>query len=302
MAMNRSQFKKQMQLGLNTVAGLEYKPEKDAWRQYLAIETENRRAYIEDVVMSGFGAAAVKAEGAAGGYVTASEVYTAKYLFETVVIHFALTEEAEEDGLYGSLGAKLAKAAMRSMQYTKRVKCANILNNGFSSSYLGGDGVSLFSTAHLGEGNVTNKLSTAADLSETSLEDMLIIVNNFQDYKGIPMSVEAQKLVVPVALQFTAHRILHSSGRVETPNNDENAIKSMGLISGGMVVDKQLTDTDAWFLTTDCPDGLKHVIRKGIKKGIEGDFETGNARYRLRERYANGWTDYHGAAGTEGGG
>ena len=302
MAMTRSQFKKQLQLGLNTVAGLEYKPEKDPWRQYLAIETENRKAYIEDVVMSGFQAASVKAEGAAGGYVTASEIYTAKYLFETVVIQFAITEEAEEDGLYGSLGAKLAKAAMRSMQYTKRVKCANVLNNGFSSSYLGGDGVALFSTAHLGDGQLANMLSTAADLSETSLEDMLILIDNATDYKGIPISIEAQKLVVPTALRFTGHRILHSSGRVETPNNDENAIKAMGMLPGGLVVDKQLTDTDAWFVTTDCPDGLKHVMRKALKKGLEGDFESGNVRMKFRERYANGWTDWHGAYGTAGGG
>lgn len=303
MAMNRAQFKKQMQLGLNTVAGLEFKPEKDAWRQYLDIETENRRAYIEDVVMSGFSAAQVKVEGAAGAYATASEIYTARYLFETVVIHFALTEEAEEDGLYGSLGTKLAKAAARAIQYTKRVKCANVLNNGFSSSFLGGDGVALFSTAHLTSGGqAANMLTTAADLSETSLEDMLVLISNMTDYKGIPISVEAQKLIVPTALQFTAHRLLNSNGRVETPNNDENAIKAMGMISGGMVVDKQLTDTDAWFIKTDCPDGLKHVVRKGLKKGLEGDFETGNARYKLRERYANGWTMWQGAAGTAGGG
>ncbi|MCR4339896.1 MAG: hypothetical protein NUW01_08430 [Gemmatimonadaceae bacterium] len=302
MAMTRSQFKKQLQLGLNTVAGLEYRPEKDPWRQYLTIETESKRAYIEDVVMSGFQAASVKAEGAAGGYVTASEIYTAKYLFETIVIQFAVTEEAEEDGLYGSIVNKLAKAAMRSMQYTKRVKCANVLNNGFSSSFLGGDGVALFSTAHLGEGQVANMLSTAADLSETSLEDMLILIDNATDYKGIPISIEAQKLIVPTALRFTGHRILNSQGRVETPNNDENAIKAMGLLPGGMVVDKQLTDTDAWFITTDCPDGLKHVMRKALKKGVEGDFETGNMRMKFRERYANGWTDYHGGYGTAGGG
>ena len=302
MAMTRSQFKKQLQLGLNTVAGLEYKPEKDPWRQYMAIETATRKAYIEDVMMSGFTAASVKAEGAAGGYVTASELYTARYLFETIVIQFAVTEEAEEDGLYGSIVNKLAKAAMRSMQYTKRVKAANVLNNGFNASYPGGDGVALFSTAHLGEGQVANMLSTAADLSETSLEDMLILVDNATDYKGIPMSIEAQKLVVPTALRFTGHRILHSNGRVETPNNDENAIKAMGLLPGGMVVDKQLTDTDAWFVTTDCPDGLKHVMRKALKKGVEGDFETGNMRMKFRERYANGHTDYHGAYGTAGGG
>lgn len=302
MAMNRAQFKKQMQLGLNTVAGMEFKPEKDPWRQYLDTETENRRAYIEDVVMSGFSAAPVKIEGAAGAYDTASEIYTARYLFETIVLQFAITEEAEEDGLYGSLGNKLARALARAMQYTKRVKCANILNNGFSASYLGGDGVALFSTAHLGLGNVANALATAADLSETSLEDMLILINNFQDYKGIPISVEATKLIVPTALQFTGHRILHSTGRVETPNNDENAIKAMGLVSGGMVVDKQLTDTDAWFLKTDCPDGLKLVQRKALKKGIEGDFETGNMRYKMRERYAPGWTMWQGAAGTAGGG
>lgn len=303
MAMNRAQFKKQMQLGLNTVAGLEFKPEKDMWRQYLDVETESRRAYVEDVVMSGFTAAPVKVEGAAGAYATASEIYTARYLFETIVLQFAITEEAEEDGLYGSLANKLAKALARSMQYTKRVKAANVLNNGFSASYLGGDGVALFSTSHLvSGGQAANMLSTAADLSETSLEDMLVLIDNATDYKGIPISIEAQKLIVPTALRFTAHRILNSQGRVETPNNDENAIKAMGMLPGGLVVDKHLTDTDAWFIKTDCPDGLKHIMRKALKKGIEGDFETGNMRYKMRERYANGWTDWHGAYGTAGGG
>ena len=303
MAMNRAQFKKQMQLGLNTVAGLEYKPEKDMWRQYLGFETESKRAYVEDVVMSGFSAAPVKVEGAAGAYATASELYTARYLFETIVLQFAITEEAEEDGLYGSLGNKLARALMRSMQYTKRVKAANVLNNGFSSSYLGGDGICLFSTGHLVSGGQDdNTLATAADLSETSLEDMLVLIDNATDYKGIPISIEAQKLIVPTALRFTAHRILNSQGRVETPNNDENAIKAMGMLPGGLVVDKQLTDTDAWFVTTDCPDGLKFIQRKALKKGIEGDFDSGNLRYKMRERFAVGWTDWHGAYGTAGGG
>jgi hypothetical protein len=178
-----------------------------------------------------------------------------------------------------------------------------VLNNGFDSAYVGGDGVELFSTAHLTSGGqAANELATAADLSETSMEDMLVLISNATDYKGIPISIEAVKLILPTALQFTGHRLLHSNGRVESPNNDENAIKAMGMISGGMVVDKQLTDTDAWFIKTDCPDGLKHVMRKAIKKGIEGDFETGSARYKLRERYVNGWTMWQGAYGTSGGG
>lgn len=304
MAMNRAQFKKQLQEGLNTVFGLEYKGIAEPWRKYLTVETESNKAYVEDVMMSGFGLASVKAEGQAVNYDTASEVYTARYLFETVAIAFAITEEAEEDNLYGSIGRKLSRAQARSMKQTKAIKCANILNNGFSNSYLGGDGVRLFSTSHPGYGGAvrSNTLATPADLSETSLEDISIQISNAEDYRGLPMPLMEKCLVVAPANKFVAHRLLYSQLRVDTPNNDLNAMKDMGMFPGGVCVDRNLTDTDAWFVITDCPDGLKHIVRKALTSKVEGDFESGNMRYRSRERYINGWSDAFGAFGSEGGG
>lgn len=303
-AMNRAQFKKQLQDGLNAVFGLEYKRHKEVWRQYLDVETENRKAYIEDVMMAGFSAAPVKPEGSGVAYQTTSEVYISRYVFETIALAFAITEEAEEDNLYGSIGSKLSRALARAMQHTKAIKAANVLNNGFDTNYPGGDGKPLFATDHLiGSGSQTaNKLSTPADLSETSLEDLLILIDQATDYKGVPIVLEAMRMIVPSQLRFEAHRILHSQLRVGTANNDTNAIKDSGMLSGGYVVDQRLTDTDAWFVKTDCPDGLKHVVRKAISRGVEGDFETGNMRYKARERYVNGWSDWHGAYASEGGG
>lgn len=303
MAMNRTAFKKQLQEGLNTVFGLEYMRQKEVWRQYLDVETESKKAYIEDVMMSGFSAAPVKPEGAGVHYDTAGEVYVARYLFETIALAFAITEEAEEDGLYGSMGAKLSKALARAMQHTKAVKAANVLNNGFSASYLGGDGVSLFSTAHLvSGGNASNMLSTAADFSETSLEDLLNQISDATDYKGIPIQIDAVRCVGPTALRFIFQRVLFSELQSDSAENNINAVKSIGLLPGGYVTDTRLTDPDAWFIKTDCPDGLKHVVRKAISGGVEGDFESGNMRYKKRERYVNGWSDWHGAYGTAGGG
>lgn len=302
MAMNRAQFKKQLQDGLNAVFGLEYDRQKEMWREYLDVENESRKAYIEDVLMTGLDAAAVKAEGTGVSYSSANEVYTARYIFETIALAFAITEEAEEDGLYGSIGQKLSRALARSMQHTKAVKAANVLNNGFDTNYPGGEGKPLFSTTHLGLDEVSNKLATPADLSETSLEDLLILIDDATDYKGIPIALEAMRLIVASANRFTAHRILHSQLRVGTAENDINAIKDSGMLSGGYCVDTRLTDADAWFVKTDCPDGLKHVMRKALSKGVEGDFETGNMRYKARERYVQGWSDWHAMYGSEGGG
>jgi hypothetical protein len=303
MPMTRAAFKKQLQEGLNSNFGLEYRRKKEVWRMYLDVETENRKAYVEDQMTGGFGIAPVKAEGSGVAYDSASELYTARYIFETIALAFSITEEAEEDHLYGSLGAKLSRALARSMQQTKAVKSANILNNGFSSSFTGGDGKALFATDHVGGGaQSANKLATPADLSETSLEDMLNLISDATDHRGIPIDMEAIRLIVPTALQFTAYRILHAQLRVDTANNDPNALREMGMISQGHVVDRNLTDADAWFLKTDCPDGAKHIVRKALSKGLEGDFETGNVRYRARERYVSGWSDWHGMYGCEGGG
>ncbi len=303
MAMTRSQFKKQLQDGLNTVFGLEYKMRPEVWRGYMNVETENRKAYLEDVLMAGLGAAAIKAEGAGVTYDSTSESYTARYIFETIALAFAITEEAEEDGLYGSIGRKLSRAMARSYKHTIATRVANILNNGFDSAYTGGDGVELFSASHAlkSGGTGSNILTNAADLSETSLEDLMIQVANTTDDRGLPIDMETQTLVIPTALRFTAHRILQSTGRVDTANNDINAIKDMGLLPGGVVIDKRLTDTDAWFVTTDCPDGLKYIDRKPVATKMEGDFETGNLRYKCRGRSIQGWSDWRGAFGTPGG-
>ena len=303
MAMNRAQFKKQLQDGLNTVFGLEYKQTMEVWRKYVQYETESRKAYVEDVMMAGLGAAAVKSEGGGVTYDSTSETYTARYVFETIALAFAITEEAEEDGLYGSIGKKLSRALARSYKHTIATRVANILNNGFSGSYLGGDGVCLFSASHplKSGGTASNVLTNAADLSETSLEDTLIQLDGITDDRGLPIDLEGQALVLPSALRFTGHRILNSNGRVETPNNDTNAIKDMGMLPKGMVVDKRLTDTDAWFITTDCMDGIKFIERKAPVTKIEGDFETGNMRYKVRGRSIQGWSNWRGAIATPGG-
>lgn len=303
MPMNRAQFKRQLQDGLNTVFGLEYRDKPEVWRGYLKFETEGRKAYVEDVMMAGLGAAAVKAEGAGVMYDTTSETYTARYVFETIAMAFAITEEAEEDGLYGSVGKKLSRAMARSYKHTIATRAANILNNGFSSSFLGGDGVALFSASHpLKSGGVgSNLLTNAADLSETSIEDLAIQIAGTTDDRGLPIDLDIKALVIPKELRFTAHRILNSNLRTGTPNNDANAIKDLDIFPGGTIIDKRLTDTDAWFITTDCPDGLKFIERKAVTTKMEGDFETGNLRYKCRGRSIQGWSDWRGAFGTPGG-
>lgn len=301
MPMNRAQFKKELQEGLNTVFGLEYKQYPEQWRDSFDISI-SKKSYEEDVLLVGFGAAATKREGAGLQYDEGSEGWTARYIHETVALGFSITEEAVEDNLYGDIGAKYAKALARSLQHTKEVKGANVLNNGFSASFTGGDGVALFSTAHplVGGGTFSNTFTTQADLSEASLEDALIAISNFVDDRRIPVSVMATKLIVPPALMFTAERLTKTMGRPGTADNDVNASKSMGMLTGGMRVNQRITDTNSWFLKTDCPDGLKHFVRKGVSRGMEGDFETGNLRYKARERYVNGWTNPRGAFGSSG--
>lgn len=301
MAMNRANFAKQLEPGLNTLFGLEYKQYPEQWRGLFQVGSSSK-AFEEDVLMEGFGEAPVKAEGAAVAYDTASEVWTSRYNHQTIAIAFSITEEQEEDGLYGSTASKYVKAQARSMQHTKEIKGANILNNGFDSNYTGGDGVELFSTAHptTQAGNQRNELATSADLSETSLEQMLIDISDMKDDRGLPISAMGTKLVIPTALQFVAERLLKSNLRTATAENDINAIRSMGMISGGAHVVQRLTDPDAWFMLTDVPDGLKFFQRVALKKGMEGDFETGNVRYKTRERYSFGWTDWRGAFGSPG--
>ena len=301
MSLNRADFKKQLQEGLNTVFGMAYKSYPEEWRQVFAVESSNK-AFEEDVLMAGLGAAPVKGEGSTVAYDEGAESYVARYNHETIALAFAITEEAEEDGLYGSLGAKYAKALARSLQHTKEVKGANILNNGFSASYPGGDGVALFSTAHplWGGGTQSNKLATPADLSEAALEAALIQIEDWVDERGIPVDVMAKCLVIPTDLKYVARRILYSSSRSGTADNDLNAMKDLGEFPDGVKVNHRLTDSDAWFIITDSPDGLKHMKRVGVKRGIEGDFETGNMRYKARERYSFGWSDYRGAFGSEG--
>jgi hypothetical protein len=301
MALNRADFRKQLQDGLNTVFGMAYKSYPEEWRGLFAVNS-SKKAFEEDVLMAGFGAAPVKGEGSGVEYDEGAESYVARYNHETIALAFAITEEAEEDGLYGALGAKYAKALARSLQHTKEVKGSNILNNGFSSSYVGGDAVALFSASHplWGGGTQSNTLATPADLSEASIEAVLIQIGDWVDERGIPVAVQAQCIVIPTELQFIAERILNSPYRSGTGDNDVNALKSMGQLPKGVKINHRLTDADAWFVITDCPDGLKHMMRKKVSRGLEGDFETGNMRYKVRERYSFGWSDYRGAFGTAG--
>lgn len=301
MTINRAQFKKQLQEGLNTVFGLSYKQFSTQYTDIFEIN-KSKKAYEEDTLMTGFGAAPVKGEGSGVDYDTAREAWTSRYVPETIALAFSITEEALEDNLYGDIGQKLSKALARSMAHTKEVKGAAVLNNGFSSSFPGGDGVALFSTAHplAGGGTFANKPSTDADLSEASLEDALISITDFVDDRGINSQVNVKRLIVPNDLMFVAERLLKSPYRPGTADNDVNAIKGTGLISGGYSVNQRLTDTDAWFLTTDAQDGLKMFQRVALQRGMEGDFESGNLRYKARERYVFGWSDPRGCFGSSG--
>jgi len=300
MAMNRAQFAKTLEPGLNTLFGLEYDTYPAEWQAVFSSNTSNK-AFEEDVLLQGFGSAPTKDEGASISYDTGSQQWTARYQHETIALAFSITEEAEEDGQYGSIASRYTKALARSMSSTKEIKAANILNNSQTAGYTGGDGVVLLSASHpTTNGNQSNVLATAADLSETSLESILINIADMKDDRGLRIAAQGTQLVIPTAYTFTAERLLESQLRTGTADNDINAIKSGGYLPKGYHVMRRLTDSDAFFVTTDVPDGLKQFQRSPMKKGMEGDFETGNVRYKVRERYSFGWTDWRGVFGTEG--
>ena len=301
MAINRAQLVKELEPGLNALFGLEYDRYENEHTEIF--DTENSdRAFEEEVMLSGFGQAPVKGEGSSVTYDTAQETFTARYSHETVALAFALTEEAIEDNLYDSLSSRYTKALARSMATTKQVKAANVLNNGFSTSFPGGDGKPLMTTDHptLSGGDQSNEPSTAADLNETSLENAMIDISQFVDERGIKVNVQARKLIIPPQLQFVAERVLKTPGRVGTSDNDINAMKQMGMLPDGYTVNHYLTDTDAFFIKTDAPNGLKHFVRSPMSTGMEGDFETGNVRYKARERYSFGFSDWRGIYGSPG--
>ena len=299
--MNRAQFAKMLEPGLNTLFGLEY----DSYPpEYTPVFDQNtsQKAFEEDVLLTGFGNAPTKDEGAAISYDTASLQWTARYQHETIALAFSITEEAEEDGLYGSIASRYTKALARSMAATKEIKAATILNNATTAGvYAGGDGVSLLSTSHPTQsGNQSNTLATAADLSETSLESLLIQIADMKDERGLRIAAQGTMLIIPTAYTFTAERLLETQLRTGTADNDINAIRSGGYLPQGYHIMRRLTDSDQFFIKTDVPDGLKMFQRSPLKKGVEGDFETGNVRYKVRERYSFGFTDWRGIFGTEG--
>ncbi len=300
MALNRALFTKQLNLGLNTVFGMEYDRYPEQWRSLYSTE-QSMKAFEEDVQMIGFGAAPTKAEGAMINYDSGREGFVSRYVHETVALAFAITEEAEEDGLYGSLGAKYARALARSMQQTKEIKGANIFNTATTTS-LGGDGQALLDPLHPlgGGGTASNILGTPADLSETSLETLLVQISTAVDDRSIPVALSGRKLAVPPQLVFVAERIIKSNLRPGTADNDINAMRNMGMIPEGVVVNQRFTNPDQYFILTDCPDGMKHFVRAPIKKAVEGDFETGNLRYKCRERYSFGFSDWRCLFGTPG--
>ena len=300
MAISRSQLVKELEPGLNALFGLEYDRYDNQHTEIF--DTENSdRAFEEEVMLSGFGTASVKPEGTSIEYDDATEAFTARYTHETIALAFAITEEAVEDNLYDKISSRYTKALARSMINAKQVKAANVLNRAFNSSYTGGDGLELLSTAHVTTGgNVKNELTTAADLNETSLEQALIDIAGITDDRGLKVALNGMKMIIPVNLQFTAERLMKTSQRVGTADNDINAHKSMGMIPQGYVVNNYLTDTDAWFIKTDAPNGLKHFQRAAISTKMEGDFETGNVKYKARERYSFGWSDWRGIFGSPG--
>ncbi len=301
MAINRAQLVKELVPGLHALFGLEYDRYSAEYEEIFETET-SERAFEEEVMLTGFGEAPVKFEGSGVTYDTAQESFTARYTHETVALAFSLTEEAIDDNLYDTLSSRYTRALARSMMTTKNIKGANVLNNAFSSSFLGGDGKELCATDHPTVGNETqrNELSTASDLNETSLEQALIDIAAFEDERGLKINAQARKLIIPTALQFVADRLLETPGRVGTADNDINAIRNMGMVPEGYTVNHYLTDTDAFFLTTDVPNGLKHFVRSPVATSMEGDFETGNVRYKARERYSFGFSDWRGIFGSPG--
>jgi hypothetical protein len=301
MAISRAQLLKELLPGLNALFGMEYNRYGEEHKEIFETET-SERSFEEETKLSGFSAAPVKNEGAAIAYDNAQEAWTARYNHETIALGFSITEEAIEDNLYDALSARYTKSLARAMAYTKQTKAAAILNNGFTSGYTGGDGVTLFSTQHpLVSGGVnSNRPSTAADLNETSLEAAVIQIAAWTDERGLLIAARPTKLVVPPSLMFVATRILETELRVGTADNDINALKNNGSIPGGYTVNHYLTDNNAWFLTTDVPNGLKHFVRTPLSNSMDGDFDTGNVRYKARERYSFGWSDPLGVFGSPG--
>jgi hypothetical protein len=301
MAISRAQLLKELLPGLNALFGLEYAKYGEQHKEIYETET-SERSFEEEVKLSGFSAAPVKAEGAAIAYDNAQEAFTARYTHETIALGFSITEEAVEDNLYDSLSSRYTKALARGMAYTKQVKAASILNTGFTAGVTYGDGVTLFSTQHpLVSGGVnSNRPATPADLNETSLENAVIQIAAWTDERGLLIAAKPKKLIVPPSLQFVATRLLETELRVGTADNDINAIKNNGSIPGGYTVNNFLTDTNAWFLLTDVPNGLKHFVRSPLANSMDGDFDTGNVRYKARERYSFGVSDPLGIYGSPG--
>ena len=301
MAISRAQLLKELLPGLNALFGMEYARYGEEHKEIYETET-SERSFEEETKLSGFSAAPVKNEGSAIAYDNAQEAWTARYNHETIALGFSLTEEAIEDNLYDSLAARYTKALARAMSYTKQVKAANVLNNGFSASYPGGDGKALFATDHplVGGGVNSNEPATPADLNETSLENAVIQIAAWTDERGLLIAAKPQKLIIPPALQFVATRLLETELRVGTNDNDINALKNNGSIPGGYTINHFLTDPNAWFLTTDVPNGMKHFVRTPLANSMDGDFDTGNVRYKARERYSFGWSDPLGMYGSQG--
>jgi hypothetical protein len=301
MAISRAQLLKELLPGLNALFGMEYSRYGEEHKEIFETEA-SERSFEEETKLSGFNAAPVKNEGSAIQYDNAQEAWTARYNHETIAQGFSITEEAMEDNLYDSLSNRYTKALARAMAYTKQVKAASILNNGFSSSYLGGDGVALFSTAHplISGGTNSNTPATQTDLNETSLEAAVIQIASWTDERGLLIAAKPKKLIVPPSLMFVATRLLETNLRVGTTDNDINAIKNNGSIPEGYTVNHFLTDTNGWFLLTDVPNGLKHFERVALATSMDGDFDTGNVRYKARERYSFGWSDPLGAWASSG--
>ena len=300
MAISRAQLMKELEPGLNALFGMEYDRYENEHAEIFDEESSDR-AFEEDVMLGGFSTAPVKGEGSAITYDEAQETYTARYTHETIALAFSITEEAVEDNLYDRLASRYTKALARSMAQTKQIKAAAVLNNAFNTAAAIGDGAALCSASHPTlSGNKSNVLATAADLNETSLEQMLIDVAGFVDERGLKIAVRGMKLIIPKELQFVAERILNSALRPGTADNDTNAMRNMGMLPDGAVVNHFLTDTDAFFIKTDAPNGFKYFNRSSMKRGMEGDFDTGNVRYKARERYSFGVSDWRCVIGTPG--
>lgn len=301
MAISRAQMLKELLPGLNALFGLEYKKYAEEHKEIFETESSDR-SFEEETKLAGFSAAPVKSEGAAMAYDNAQEAFTSRYVHETIVLGFSITEEAMEDNLYASLSGRYTKALARSMAHTKQVKAAAILNNGFNPAFAGGDGVELFSTLHplVGGGVNSNEPATASDLNETAMENAVIQISQWTDEKGLLIAARPMKAIVPSQQQFVIERLMKTELRVATADNDINALKSTGSIPQGYRINHYLTDPDAWFLLTDVPNGLKHFERVAMKTGSDTDFDTGNMRYKARERFSFGWSDPLGIFGSPG--